>query len=417
MNAADSNEEPAPGGAAGARLANALVLLFGLFLYLFQLDAEPLWWDELLSLRDSQDLSTLFGHQANRPLYYLVLWLWRTFTDDTTLLLRLPSVLFGVGSLYAMQRLGAQVLGRWQGVIAGLLLALSPLLLNHSQEVRMYSMAVFFSLAGSAFATRALDQGRGADYLGWLVCRLLGGLVTPLLWLLLPADLIAAHRRWSDLLSLSRRLWPLTVVLVLIAAILGPPLLGRAWRTTARVGQYGKYPKPGPVLVVAELTQLSVYWPLKHLAGEREEVHDLPSRIKRDGIVAVAREVLSSEAGMKSSALIVFYMLVSALLAFLLLYGGLTQPDYRTWQVVCWAVVPLLVMLAISWTRVPVWKSRYLIGFSPYLLLLVARGYFALGRRSRKLAIALAVLHAVAALVGLYHYYETPYRIFNDVPS
>ncbi|PWZ67890.1 glycosyltransferase family 39 protein, partial [Staphylococcus pseudintermedius] len=88
--------------------------------------------DELFSIRDAKELRL---NVNIRPLYYILLRVWMQFgTSDAWL--RGLSVLFGLGSVFLTYQLGRRLAGEKTGLLAALLLALSPLFINHAQEVR-----------------------------------------------------------------------------------------------------------------------------------------------------------------------------------------------------------------------------------------------------------------------------------------
>ncbi len=129
-------------------LALAGIFLLGLALRLYCLDCHSLWFDETASIEVAQRglkaiLTDRFGWmQVQTPLHYLIVWLSIQPVDPTAsaALVRLPSALAGSLSILVIYGIGRQVFGRLQGLIAALLLALSAVHLNYSQDVRPYAM-------------------------------------------------------------------------------------------------------------------------------------------------------------------------------------------------------------------------------------------------------------------------------------
>src|SRR5215831_18251748 len=122
-----------------------LVLLLGVLLRLYQLGTESIWNDEAFSLRDAAWPPV--GGNKMRPIYYLFMHYWMPF-GHSEVWLRLPSVLCGIASIYLTYRIAERLAGQSVALISAFVLALSPLEINHSQEVRMYEMASFLGLAG-----------------------------------------------------------------------------------------------------------------------------------------------------------------------------------------------------------------------------------------------------------------------------
>ncbi|NEO91442.1 MAG: hypothetical protein F6K56_14845, partial [Moorea sp. SIO3G5] len=132
----------------------ALILLLAAGLYLYQLGTESLWVDELYSVNDAKRLPDRLS--LMRPLYYILLWLWMQFGSSDAWLRGL-SVLFGLGSVFLTYQLGRRVAGKATGLIAALLLALSPLFINFAQMVRMYTLGTCLGLGGTLALVHALE--------------------------------------------------------------------------------------------------------------------------------------------------------------------------------------------------------------------------------------------------------------------
>ena len=165
-------------------LPEAFILVLAGFLYTFQLGHESFWIDEILSLKSADNRLDL-----NRPLYFLLLRAWMRISHHEVWL-RLPSVLFGLGCIGLTYWLGKRLVSRTVGVLAALLLALSPLMVNHAQEVRYYTMSTFLGLAGCLCLSYALDRLTISSLMGWIIFRCLGFLTFQPNVLLLPADLL-----------------------------------------------------------------------------------------------------------------------------------------------------------------------------------------------------------------------------------
>jgi hypothetical protein len=140
-------------------LALLLVLLLaGVLLRSLRLDWQPLWWDEGISVYFATEplprMVQLTANDIHPPLYYALLHGWLTLFDRAApTVARLFSVLIGVLTLPLFALL-ARVLypGRPRLVLlAVLLLALNPMHLFYSQEVRMYVLAMALGIVSTAF--------------------------------------------------------------------------------------------------------------------------------------------------------------------------------------------------------------------------------------------------------------------------
>jgi hypothetical protein len=151
------------------------ILLLGLGLRLYCLDCHGFWGDELNSLDGAAAgipaiFESRFGWISNQtPLHYLILWLTTLPIDPTTsaALVRMPSALVGALTPLVVYGLGRELFGRVQGLLAALMLALSAVHLNHSQELRLYSMLVFLSCVSVYSLLMARRTGRARWWLAF----------------------------------------------------------------------------------------------------------------------------------------------------------------------------------------------------------------------------------------------------------
>ena len=149
-------------GRQSTALLLALIVLLALGLRLARLTFQPLWWDEGWSLyfaaSDVPTLLDLTSVDIHPPLYYLLLRLWDVVVGSSVVSVRLFSVLIGTAAVPLIYLLGRRLLGRRGGLLAALLLTLSPFHVYYSQEVRMYGLVTLLGLAAFYFAHRWISQ-------------------------------------------------------------------------------------------------------------------------------------------------------------------------------------------------------------------------------------------------------------------
>lgn len=128
---------------AGDRAWMLGILLLGLLVRLFRIDHQPFWLDEALtSQRVHLGVSGLINDSfTNRhmPTYFLLLQLISQFGNSDAWL-RIPSALFGAMSAGVVFAMARRMGGRGAGIVAGLLMALSPLQVQYGQEARSYTL-------------------------------------------------------------------------------------------------------------------------------------------------------------------------------------------------------------------------------------------------------------------------------------
>ncbi len=137
-----------------------LVIILGitLVLRLYHLGKPSLWLDEIGQVLVAKKsfrgiLQGVCAHHGAQPLDYMITALFVRFSSYEWVL-RLPSAIWGTLSVYYLYRLGAKVRSKETGLLAAFLLSIHPLHLRYSQEVRFYSLFLFFSL----FSTVMLFQ-------------------------------------------------------------------------------------------------------------------------------------------------------------------------------------------------------------------------------------------------------------------
>jgi hypothetical protein len=119
-------------------------------LRLFRLDAQSLWYDEGISAhqltRSFPEIIRASSLDTHPPLYYLLLKLWGETIGADESGLRSLSAVWGVAAVLLTFLIGRKLFGTLVGAIAALLLAVSPLAVYYSQEVRMYAQVTALGL-------------------------------------------------------------------------------------------------------------------------------------------------------------------------------------------------------------------------------------------------------------------------------
>ena len=154
-----------------------LVITLATVLCFYRINAEGLWIDELTSVEDAQGSFAQLRKNLVRPLYYILLRIWM-YLGHNDAWLRSLSVVFAIAAVFLVYRLGLRLLGRAEGLVAATLMTLSPLLINHAQEVRMYMVSTCLGVAGTLCLAYALTGEKTKDpshasLAGWCVFRVL----------------------------------------------------------------------------------------------------------------------------------------------------------------------------------------------------------------------------------------------------
>lgn len=120
-----------------------IILFLSLVLRLISIN-QSLWLDEattaLVSKMPIVDFFTKFmPADFHPPLYYLVIHYWAVIFGSSEILIRIPSVLFGIFTVYIVYLIAKELKYKYP-LVPALFLATSGLHIYYSQEARMYGM-------------------------------------------------------------------------------------------------------------------------------------------------------------------------------------------------------------------------------------------------------------------------------------
>ncbi len=129
-----------------------LILSLGLILRLISLN-QSFWLDETAQavLSRAPIFSVNYAADFQPPLYYVVSHYWMMLgnlisIDTTEWFLRLPSVFFGIATIYFTYTLGKKLFDEKTGLLAAGFISIAPFHVYYSQEFRMYSLLTLLCL-------------------------------------------------------------------------------------------------------------------------------------------------------------------------------------------------------------------------------------------------------------------------------
>lgn len=112
-----------------------------------------IWYDEAYSLLLSERSPALIwsttASDVHPPLYYVILHFWTKVLGNSALSARSLSALADVGTLLLCIKLMSLIATRRAACFAGVLLALLPISVRYSQEVRMYALLGFWLMGAT----------------------------------------------------------------------------------------------------------------------------------------------------------------------------------------------------------------------------------------------------------------------------
>jgi uncharacterized membrane protein len=145
----------------------------GVALRLANLGGFNLWYDEagtswMASLPFSRMIAATAG-DVHPPLFFIVEWALVHMFGIQAWIVRLPSALAAIASLYLMRQIAERIRLEPAAILAGsVVMVLAPFQLYFAQEARMYSLLQFFFLAGVLAALNRKLLWLGAAIVGLL---------------------------------------------------------------------------------------------------------------------------------------------------------------------------------------------------------------------------------------------------------
>ncbi len=197
------------------RNPQSAIVIIALLLRLYYLDGRGLWYDEVASVDVAQRgllpiLTDRFGWvHVQTPLYYAVVWLTTLPIDpvSSAFLVRLPSALAGALTTLVVYGLGKELFGRWQGLLASAMVALSALFISYSQDARPYALLTFFTALSVYCLLRALRTPSSGWWVAFIVATILNFYLTYFALTFVLPSLHASQQGYRLPQQRWRRLW------------------------------------------------------------------------------------------------------------------------------------------------------------------------------------------------------------------
>lgn len=168
-----------------------IILSVGAGFRLYHLESANFWFDESLPLVMTKEgiKKALFSAKFYCPVIYdAFVNYYGGIVKDNALLLRLPSILFGVISIGVIYCLGKLLFNKRAGLFSAFILAVSPFHIYYSREIRMYSLIALLSLTAVYFLVRAMRENKDIHWLCYSISNIIGIYVHPMVILFFIAE-------------------------------------------------------------------------------------------------------------------------------------------------------------------------------------------------------------------------------------
>jgi uncharacterized membrane protein len=206
------------------RKSSLIIIFIGFGLRAYRLGSNSLWNDEvgvaLVALLPNLEsmINGIQAHAMAMPLDYLIIHA-IIKTSLREFVLRLPAAFFGTLTLAIYYRLSRRLVEEKAALLAVLLLALSPLHIMYSQEMRFYaSLVFFFYLAVDLF----IKAAKKSVLLDWIFLVLISGIgiyfhIYVSLWIIYGVVWIIMNKKIQQV----GKSFVLTCLFVIIFAVIG----------------------------------------------------------------------------------------------------------------------------------------------------------------------------------------------------
>ncbi|HEX9030718.1 MAG TPA: glycosyltransferase family 39 protein [Streptosporangiaceae bacterium] len=405
-------------GAAARRVPGWLVVVVPVLAELaaggYRIAGPSLWRDEAATISGSQRpvaaiWAMLPSQDAVHVPYYLLMHLVIAVAGTSATALRVPSLIamcLAAGLTAALGRRLAELsrlpFAPLAGLLAGLLLVVSPLTTRYAQEARPYALASLFAVLASYLLVRAVAGSQRWWWALYSASLVLAGLVNLFALLLLVAHgislLIARQPAGRD------------------AAAGDPGTSGKAGGTAGGMAGTAVLRR----WLAAAVAAAVVLAPLAFLTAGQSSQLSWVTRPTPSTVASLVRDFAGS------AALIV---VVAALALLGSAAGtGIRRGDGLTlaWIALPWLVVPPVILLAVSLAK-PLYVERYVLFCLPALAILTSAGLIWLAvlvRRAlagkglgRRLAGALALAPSVVAALVIVLALAGPQRAVRQVTA
>lgn len=368
------------------------ILLLGLFVRIYAIDGQSLWFDEGYSIRMAHltppsIISKAASEDFHPPLYYLGLHYWIALFGDSEFSARFPSAVLGIISILMMYKVGKLLFDKNVGILSSLVLALSVFHVEYSQEARSYSLMAFLTLLSFYCFLKLFRERSLRASIGYSVSSviLMYTHVYGLFIVVSQNIFFFLKNFWSPAKALSVRKWVLMQGILVIFFL---PWLNTLLGQAARVQRGYWVPVP---------TALSVIYTFGGYTGSRLLlffflIFSGLAIIGREKVFPYLKEAFKSEENLSQEK-------------------GLS-PREVLYLLFIWLSTPIVLPFLISHCSQPVFISRGTIGGSFAFYLLVAKGISDIPKRFLKAAaLGLVVMLSLSNIWGYYHkVYKDPWR-------
>jgi mannosyltransferase len=348
-----------------------LILFLALLLRLININ-QSFWLDEAITASNARDYSLMhlytnyLPYDNSPPGYLFLINTLFSFFPNTDLIARLPSVIFGVGTIFITFILSKKLSGENFAKVVAILIATSPLHIYYSQEARMYSLTAFLATVIMWTLVNYLDQQRQKFLLLYILMSVfliythyLGGL------LLIVANVLVFSFKKIN------KAWFLSQIIILISFIPWIP----TFLKQLKLGVEGRGVSENFDQVLGQI-----------------DLKDLPLIFEKFTLGRIPVDTNWT----------LFLIIPSLLVIFSLLILGLMKSQVKNQKIIgLWFLIPIALAALIS-LKIPVFNYYRLLFVLPAFYILIVFGIFSFKKQMKILILILILLINIIS-TGVYY--------------
>lgn len=339
-----------------------VILIWAFLLRLISLN-QSLWLDEGISTLAAQqntlwDYLTMYAlADFHPPGYFFIIWIWTHLFGFSETSVRLPSVIFGVLTVYLVYLIGKKINSEKLGLIAALILSANPLHIYYSQEARMYSLAALV-VAFSSYAFLKLLKGEKNSQLLYFLSLVLVVSSDYVAYLIIPVQVLAMLLRRDRKVFLNY-LWP----------SIGAFLVWLLW-----LPYFLKQLGVGTGAAIA-------------VSGWKEVVG---SASAKELMLTYVKFIIGRISYPDFKIYLALFTPAGLIFLYLLVRGSLVVYQKKIWYLLLWLFLPITLAFIIS-LKVPIYSYFRLLFILPAFLLIIGLGILSLKNPYQKTAVVLVM--------------------------
>jgi len=360
-----------------------VILCLASYFRLKGLSGRDIWYDEVLTVLQSEKSYLQILKDVPTPVHYFFVKAF-LFIGKSTFILGLPSVIFGLLTVYLTYRVGKKVFSNQLGLVAAFLVAISPMLIEFSQQILFFSYYTFFSLLSLYFLIKfiaSFDEKKISwkslvlcGFVAWInvLTQMVGIIVALQEIIFLSIFLLLKSNAWIRRPKMKSigLLGVVIIVLFLVVSVIGGGGYRRLLTNEVKVD----FTKP-----------ITVGW---SLSGQ---LHSTVLRFDKDFFIA-----MFSWFGLSGGVRFYLYLILFILgVTYFICY---IKPKY-TFLFLVWIVFPFLALFLI---RINHWfEEKYFIFVIPVYLTFIAAGILQITSLIRSALERVRLTKSVSVLLSL----------------